>query len=343
MSGKRKKTTIKDVAVHAGVSVTTVSNYLNQNFLNMSVDTRAIVEDSIRQLSYYPSIGARALSRRRMTKTVGIVIPHNIDYTFHHPYFAEVMRGLSSVLETNGYRAMLLARDDRSESDLNYLKSLSNGIVDGFVFFDIARKDEYINAFLAMEIPLMVVGKNPEGEMNYVDTDVVRGAIMGTDYLLSKKTRKIFLITGPDTMVFSEQIISGFKQSIGRMGIDAPEIQIVSGPFLSDFGYELGNKILQEEGEAVAVYSTSGQTTLGFMKAAEELDKKELRDFYILCFGENPLVRIAYPSIPYIKQPEQQIGQLVGYRLMDMILNDGHVCEPIILPLEVIIPESKPR
>jgi DNA-binding LacI/PurR family transcriptional regulator len=340
MSDRKKKVTIKDVAIHAGVSVTTVSNYLNQNFLNMSVDTRSVVENSIKQLSYYPSIGARALSRRRMTKTVGIVIPHSIDYTFHHPYFAEVMRGLSSVLENNGYRAMLLARDDRSESDLNYLKSLSNGIVDGFVFFDIARKDEYINSFLAMEVPLMVVGKNPEGEMNYVDTDVVRGAVIGTDYLLSKNVKKIILITGPDYMVFSEQTIAGFEQSVRRMTEKAPAAEIVPGPFLSDFGLQEGRRIFAGKEYPIAIYSASGQTTLGLMKAAEEFDKREAQDFFMISFGEHPMVRLAYPAMPFIKQPEQQIGQLIGYRLMDLILNVGHVCEPIILPLEFVIPET---
>jgi len=137
MIKKRVNVTIKDVAKLAGVSVTTISNYLNKRYANMATATRNKIEKSIKELGYYPSIGAMALARNRKTKTVCIVIPHNIDYTFHHPYFAEVMRGLSSNLDKNHYRAMILVGGDRSEPDLNYLKVISKGIVDGFIFFDI--------------------------------------------------------------------------------------------------------------------------------------------------------------------------------------------------------------
>lgn len=338
---KKNKLTIKDVAKHAGVSITTVSNYLNKNYRNMSTDTRGIVEASIKELGYFPSIGARALSRRRATKSIGIVIPHNIDYTFHHPYFAEVMRGLSSVLENYGYRALLLAGGDRSDTDIGYLKSLSNGIVDGFIFFDIEQKDAYIHEFFQMEIPLMIVGRNPEGERNYVDTDIVKASILATEHLIKNGSRNIFLLTGPRYMVFTGQTIEGYRKALQSAGIQFSLEMVAAGPFSIDFGYETGCSIFKKKLENQAIYSASGQTTLGIMKAAEEFGIKIPRDVQIISFGEHPTVISMFPQIPYIKQPEEQIGQLIGYRLIELIKNENYECESIILPVELVNIERK--
>jgi LacI family transcriptional regulator, galactose operon repressor len=338
MSKKRVKVTIKDVAKHADVSITTISNYLNKRYGNMATETRQIIENSIKDLGYYPSLGASALPRNRKTKTVAIVIPHNIDYTFHHPYFAEVMRGLSLTLEKNRYRAMILVGGDRSEADLYYLNVISKGIVDGFIFFDINNKDIYIRELSTNEIPIMVVGRNPNGETNYVDANIVDGAYRGTQYLIAKGNRDILLISGPETLVFSEQTIEGYKQALKEVNIPFDKRMIKFGEFSFDFGYEVGKSLLSSDSQSLpAIYSASGQTTLGFMKAVKEFDVENPQELSIVSFGEHPLVRSLYPWLSFLKQPEVIIGCEIGNKLIDMITNEKHECEPKIFPVDLIV------
>ena len=57
--GERKKLTIKDIALKANTSKTTVSFYLNEKFDKMSHDTRKRIEKVIEETNYTPNIMAK--------------------------------------------------------------------------------------------------------------------------------------------------------------------------------------------------------------------------------------------------------------------------------------------
>ena len=65
-----KKITIKEVAEEAGVSKTTISRFLNNNYGNMSKETKARIADVIERLGYRPSKQAQALKSKQDRKSV---------------------------------------------------------------------------------------------------------------------------------------------------------------------------------------------------------------------------------------------------------------------------------
>lgn len=79
--------TIKDVARHAQVSVTTVSHVINATRF-VSAGSRERVLHAVATLNYVPSALARSLKNNR-THTVGMMIPNS-----SNPYFAEIIRGI---------------------------------------------------------------------------------------------------------------------------------------------------------------------------------------------------------------------------------------------------------
>ncbi|NWO14844.1 helix-turn-helix transcriptional regulator, partial [Virgibacillus sp.] len=68
-----KKVTITDVATYAGVSKSTVSQFLNKRFDYMSVKTKERVDAAIKELGYQPNIIAWSL-KQRSTKTIGVIV-----------------------------------------------------------------------------------------------------------------------------------------------------------------------------------------------------------------------------------------------------------------------------
>ena len=70
---RRPRPTMRDVADGAGVSLQTVSNYVNGRLNLMSEGTRERVGRELDRLGYRPNAAARSLRERR-TRTLGFLV-----------------------------------------------------------------------------------------------------------------------------------------------------------------------------------------------------------------------------------------------------------------------------
>ena len=104
---------IKDVALHASVSVTTVSHVVNGTRFVSEV-ARQRVEAAVRELGYVPSAVARSL-KHNTTRTFGMVIPNN-----SNPYFAEIIQGVEARSFAAGYNVILCNSNDDPERQAAY-------------------------------------------------------------------------------------------------------------------------------------------------------------------------------------------------------------------------------
>src|SRR3712207_6175998 len=93
---------LRDVAQRAGVSVTTVSRFLNGT-LELPEKTRSGIEAAIRELDYVPNESARRLSRGR-SDTVGLVVPD-----IATPFFARLVASVEAEADRRGLSVALHA------------------------------------------------------------------------------------------------------------------------------------------------------------------------------------------------------------------------------------------
>ena len=118
--------TIKDVALHAGVTVTTVSRVLN-NRGYISEKTRQKVYESMRALNYQPNELARALYKKQ-SKVVGVVVPSLL-----HPYFSACVHYLEKYAARQGYKIMVCNSKRERKSEIEYIEMLKSNKVAGIV------------------------------------------------------------------------------------------------------------------------------------------------------------------------------------------------------------------
>src|SRR5688500_18483271 len=104
---RRKKSapTMLDVAATAGVSVATVSAFVNST-ARVSHETRGRIEQAIQSIGYKRNAIARSL-KMGTTKTIGLVIA---DIT--NPFFTDVTSVIQDVLHRSGYAVMLCCTDE---------------------------------------------------------------------------------------------------------------------------------------------------------------------------------------------------------------------------------------
>src|SRR5690606_12059989 len=145
--------TIKDVAMRAGVSVSTVSNVINGRYQRVSPTTRDRVHRAIRKLNYTPNQVARSLVRRR-TDVVG-VLPANIN---RGPYPAAV-KGIEDTLSRHGYSILLCSHDNDAQKERTLLKVLATRQVDGIVIVSQSGRpiSEAVTDLAKTGLPLAVI------------------------------------------------------------------------------------------------------------------------------------------------------------------------------------------
>ena len=126
--------TIKDVALRAGVSVTTVSHVVNGT-RHVSPDGRERVEQAIRALGYVPSAVARSL-KRNTTHTLGMITPNS-----SNPYFAEIVRAVEDRCFGAGYTLILCNTDDEPRRQSMVLQVLAQRRIDGLIVVDMPPEE----------------------------------------------------------------------------------------------------------------------------------------------------------------------------------------------------------
>ena len=120
------KTTIKDLAHYANVSVMTVSRYFNTPE-KVSVKTRRRIKKAIKEMDYHPNEIARSLVTNK-TFTIGVILPD-----IRNPYFSTLFHSIEVYTKTQKYHLLLCNTQESEEEEDKYITMLLSRKVDGFI------------------------------------------------------------------------------------------------------------------------------------------------------------------------------------------------------------------
>jgi LacI family transcriptional regulator, kdg operon repressor len=111
-----KNVTMADVAKEAGVSKSTVSQFLNKRFEYMGEKTKQKIEEAIERLGYQPNYIARSLKQKR-TSMVGIIVANIMHYLS-----TEISRAIEDFCQGHDLNAIVCNADDNQKKKKNILK-----------------------------------------------------------------------------------------------------------------------------------------------------------------------------------------------------------------------------
>jgi len=306
------KPRIKDVAIRAGVSVATVSRVLN-NADSVKPETRERVKTAIKEMGYFPNYSARSL-RVEKTFGIGLVIPHDVYYTFTFPYFTEFVHGISTCASAEGYHLVLTmsnGNDVEHHADL-----IKKKIVDGVILFDVLDGDERIKVLKRFGLPFIVVGRPKDvGEYLYVDTDNSYGSYEATKYLLDIGYKRILFLNGPKGQAVSRFRLDGYKLAHIRAGIEIDNALILEGDFTQKSGERLTKYALGSL-DFDAIFATSDLTAIGAMNVLKREDIEIGRDISVIGFDDIAAASMVTPKLTTVHQPILDLGRTAASMLI---------------------------
>ncbi|HEY9064239.1 MAG TPA: LacI family DNA-binding transcriptional regulator [Burkholderiaceae bacterium] len=325
-------TTIRDVAQHAQVSVTTVSHVLNSTRF-VSEDATSRVQAAIAALNYVPSAVARSLKSSR-THTVGMMIPNN-----SNPYFAEIIRGIEDACFAAGFNVILCNSDDDPHKQAAYVRVLSEKQVDGLIVLSSGGDPDLLDMLRNASMPQVVVDRELEDlAADLVEVDHEGGARLAVEHLIALGHTRIACIAGPLALSPARQRVQGWRGALAAAGLPGDETLVAIGSFTAEGGHAAMRALLERRPSAV--FASNDLMAIGAICAAAEAGLRVPQDLSVIGFDDIALAAFSNPPLTTIAQPKHQTGELAARMLLQRIAKPKRPLQREILRPTLVLRRS---
>lgn len=336
MADRQTHATIYQVAIEAGVAISTVSKVLS-NKPGLSAETRAKVQQAVERLGYIPSLAATGLSKGR-TGVVAVIFAFPPNLLFTDPYLLKNLLGIKETLDEVDYNLLLsTAKEDDPTSSFDRL--LRSRYFDGVIILETSEIQKFAlhQKLIKQNKPWVIMGF-PGGidSCNTVYADDYTGGQALAQHLLSLGHRTFGIVSANTRPSGVDERVRGFVEKLKCSGIEVNPDLIFYGDFSQESGYQIARSLLYRPNRPSAVFAINDRVALGIMKWAQEQGLRIPDDFSIVGFDDIEAASLSHPAMTTIRQPGVEIGHAAA--LMVLRLIDGEK-EPIqeVLKTELII------
>ena len=303
---------IMEVARLAGVSHQTVSRVLNDED-TVRPQTRARVEDAIRQLRYRPSSVARALATRK-SRTLGLVSTGN---PLYGP--SSIALAFNGAARESGYQVITASMADADRAEiLQAVDVLLRQRVEAIVL--IASDHSSIEAIdgLELDIPLVTADSSGHGSFPSVSIDQFRGAELATAHLADLGHRHILHLAGPAGSLDARERERGWRSELARRELTVHEPE--HGGWTADSGRAIGDHLT---GDFSAVFVANDQMALGLLHALSDRGIAVPGTISVVGFDDIPEAAHFPPPLTTIRQDFTELGRRIMGTVSEVL--DGRV------------------
>lgn len=307
--------TINDVARVSGLSVGTVSRYINgANLKQVNMDA---IEAAIQQLGYRTNGLARSMKTGR-SLLIAIIVPN-----LANMFSMRVIESIERVLEKENYSVLVSDCLGNIQKEKDKLKLLCEKMVDGFVIMPTGQKASEIKDIIN-DIPLVLIDRTlDEPIFDSVTIDNREAAYRLVKRALGDGITKIGMIEGPQTLFTARERTLGFEKALKEYGLGTL--------YRKQAGYDVesGYNTMKEwvDSDLEAVFASNYEQTVGAMNALYDR-KKKIR---IIGFDSLELAYFTNQTYDYISQPIESIGIHAAELLLKRIRQPDKEIENIIL------------
>ncbi|WP_342528307.1 LacI family DNA-binding transcriptional regulator [Chryseomicrobium sp. FSL W7-1435] len=316
--------TIRDVAKHAGVSVATVSRYLNGKGY-VSTDTAKAVQAAIAELSYEMNAVARSLTTKQ-SNLIGLILP---DIT--NPFFPELARAVEDVALTYGYTVVLCNSDENPIKEKNYIETLEKKYVAGFI---VTSSQQNRELYMKLNKPMVALDRPIDSSIPCVISSNRQGVKESTRSLIESGSQQVLFVEGPDYIQSASERKQGFEEAM----LEAPNVteHHIQANFHFDESYEKVKAYLINHPEVDGIVTSSDVAALGAIRACTELGKAIPEDIQIIGFDGIQLGEMLSPPLSTVRQDIYKLGAMAARILIKQVENEPLEKMYYEVPVEIV-------
>lgn len=305
-----RRVTMQQVAVEAGVSVSTVSKVINGRY-GIAPATAAHVHGVIERLGYETSLVARSLRNQR-TDVIGVLVA---DF---EPFSTEVLKGAADAIRGSGFEMVAYSAGGRVDEHVGwerrYLSRLMGTLVDGAVLVTPTVTD--------VDSDGPVVAVDPHTGSTTIPSVTAhnhQGAVEGVRHLLDLGHTRIAMVTGRADLDSAQLREQGFRDALAAAGVAVDESLVQRGAFEPDVAREAARLLLARPDRPTAVFAASDLMGLAVLDVARELGITVPGELSVVGFDNIPESALCDPPLTTVQQPIREMGREAVALLIEII------------------------
>ncbi len=314
-----RRVTSLEVAKYAGVSRTTVSFVLNNvEGSNISLETRAKVQNAAKELGYIPNEAARSLVSGH-TRTVGLMISH-AEPLLVDAYIPQLLYSLTAASHQNGYQVML-ETIHQGKQNTDYLRLVEGHRIDGLIVLNTWSHDTELPKLIERKFPVVMYGLPQNMTMTdqtfLVEIDGCDAATRATKHLIDLGHSRIAHISFvPEKHDIVQPRRQGYIAALEAAGIAFDPKLVKFGNYSAQSGFDAMKSLLEHQPRPTALFAGNDTIALGAMAAIREHGLRIPEDIAVVGFDDIPTAPFMSPALTTIQAP----AILQGKTAIDMLL-----------------------
>lgn len=328
------KITIKELAKHLNLSISTVSRALNDSH-EIKTATKQKVKEMAIQLGYTPDVYASNL-RSRKSKTIGIIIPE-----ITNSFFSQVINGIQDVAMENGYHVLIYLTHENYEQEVAVARLLLDGRVDGVLISvsDSTSNGAHLDEFRERNIPVILFDRIfDQFQTLKITTDDFESGLHAAQLLIKKGCKHLSYLSFSPNLSIDQRRKTGFVKAAEKAGI---QYSIVPLDKSNANREDVLTGVLGGEDAPDGIFSPVESLGLLVYEVCYKLNKRIPEDVKVLSFSNLKIAAMLNPPLTTITQPALEIGRYACTALFKAMRNNFlYDDEELIMPSILIERQS---
>ncbi|MEU0336444.1 LacI family DNA-binding transcriptional regulator [Streptomyces sp. NPDC006193] len=315
------RVSLKDVAAHAGVSIKTVSNVVN-NYPYVTPAMRERVQRAIDELGYRPNLTARHLRKGR-TGIIALALPE-----LGNPYFAELAAAVIDAAAEHDYIVLLDHTRGQREQEVLVSQGFRARVIDGLILSPIELEAEDLRD-RAEHVPLVLLGeRHYDLPYDHIAVDNVAAARTAVRHLIALGRREVAFIGARQGHNEPAQLrVRGWREELMAAGRSADDglVATTDGWGHAD-GAAAMARILDTGRRPDAVFAYNDPVAIGAMRVLHERGLRIPEDVAVVGFDDVIEGRFGMVSLTSISPDKEAIARLAVESILRRL--EGEAPEP---------------
>ncbi|MBW4084277.1 LacI family DNA-binding transcriptional regulator [Paenibacillus sp. S150] len=306
------KITIRDVAREAGVSISTVSNALNDVDV-LNPETKSHVLKVAQRLNYVPNLNGKQLKSGK-TMMLGFFTT-----SVAGPYFYKLVESMSRQCDRLGYGLNVFVTKDKRVVMSNILGRRVDGVI---IYEELGIDDKDILAMNKEKIKAVFLDRELQNEhMGSIIFDSYEAGYEATKYLIGLGHKKIAYISGVDTMFDSVQRREGYLAALRQYSLPVSEEYILQGYFEEESTYNVVKSFIRAHPGKLpdAFLAGNDLSAIGCIQALKTHGYEVPLDISVVGFDDIDIAQYYSPPLTTVRNQIARQGILAIDHLVRMI------------------------